>query len=243
MVAAVCCKDTAPLPAFSVNSPANRLVPSFFASASPLESADPKLLTSAHSKRLTENLSPAESAVTKTGGILPPPFVTPLELSPSSAASISCRINGLRTLCTNQLIKNCCISRSFIRLRTLAKTMGGGTTYSTPKRRLEASVTKWGAPKRRPYTGKESGVEPPYSEREARLGGGRYKTQERRLKPTLLGGFLGGSDFLPAAGALAELQNLFSEADGFGGDFDELVVGDEFDGLFEAELAMGNEAN
>src|SRR5579859_3390409 len=57
------------------------------------------------------------------------------------------------------------------------------------------------------------------------------------------GGFLGGADFLPAAGAFAELQNLFAQADGFGRDFDELVVGDEFDGLFEAEFAMGNEAN
>src|SRR5579859_6223571 len=57
------------------------------------------------------------------------------------------------------------------------------------------------------------------------------------------GGFLGGADFLPAAGAFAELQNLFAEADGFGGDFDEFIVGDELDGLFEAEFAMGNEAN
>src|SRR6267154_3435189 len=120
-----------PPPASSVNSPANRLVPVFAVPTSPLESAEPKSLASAHSKRLTDNLSLAESAVTKTGGILPPPFVTPLEPSPTPASSISRRINGLRTLCTNQLIKNCRISRSFMRLRTLAKTMGGGTTYST----------------------------------------------------------------------------------------------------------------
>src|SRR5258707_3587867 len=139
MLAVVPLLDTAPLPASSVNSPANRLVPAFSASASPLESADPKSLASAHSKRLTQNLSPAESAVTKTGGILPPPFVTPLELSPTPASSIFRRINGLRTLCTNQLIKNCRISRIFMRLRTLAKMMGGGTTYSTPERRLGPS--------------------------------------------------------------------------------------------------------
>src|SRR5256885_12847718 len=169
MVAAVSCKDTAPLPASSVNSPANRLVPSFSASASPLESADPKLLASAHSKRLTENLSPAESAVTETGGILPPPFVTPLEPSPSPASSIFRRINGLRTLCTNQSVRNCRISRSFMRLRTLAKTMGGGTTYSTPKRWLEASLTKWGAlkcgPVQKERTERKSGVEPPHSKK------------------------------------------------------------------------------
>jgi len=33
------------------------------------------------------------------------------------------------------------------------------------------------------------------------------------------------------------------EADGFGRNFDELVVGDEFDRLFEAEFAVRNEAN
>lgn len=48
---------------------------------------------------------------------------------------------------------------------------------------------------------------------------------------------------MPAAGAFAELQNFFAQADGFGGDFDEFIVGNEFDGLFEAEFAMGNEAN
>src|SRR5882757_7792469 len=291
MVAAVSCKDTAPLPASSVNSPANRLVPVFAAPASPLESADPKLLTSAHSKRLTENLSPAESAVTKTRGILPPPFVTPLEHSPTPASSISRRINGLRTLCTHRLIKNCRISRSFIRLRTLAKTMGGGTTYSTPKRRLEAlpgqaNVTKWGALKcgpvqkertertHRKNVQKEKAVSSrrtpknegpsrkmaPTESNGADLKIGHYKREKRRghdiscpytrmentgtgRLPVLLGGFLGGADFLPAAGAFAELQDLFAEADGFGRDFDEFVVGDEFHGLFEAEFAMGNEAN
>ena len=46
--------------------------------------------------------------------------------------------------------------------------------------------------------------------------------------------FLAGADFLPAAGAAVGLQDLFSEADGFGGDFHEFVVGYEFDGLLEA---------
>ena len=48
---------------------------------------------------------------------------------------------------------------------------------------------------------------------------------------------------MPAAGALVVLQNFFAEPDGFGSDLDELVVGDEFDGLLEAQLAMGDEAN
>ena len=50
----------------------------------------------------------------------------------------------------------------------------------------------------------------------------------------LLAGFLAGADFLPAAGAAVGLQDFFAEADGFGGDFHEFVVGDEFDGLLEA---------
>ncbi len=152
MLAVVPLLDTAPLPASSVNSPANRLVPAFSASASPLESADPKSLASAHSKRLTENLSPAESAVTETGGILPPPIVTPLEPSPSPASSICRRINSLRTLCTNQLIKNCRISRSFIRLRTLAKTMGGWHYLFDAKTPAGSQRYKMGRTKVRPCT-------------------------------------------------------------------------------------------
>ncbi len=50
----------------------------------------------------------------------------------------------------------------------------------------------------------------------------------------LLAGFLAGADFLPAAGAAVGLQDFFAEADGFGGDFHEFVVGDEFDGLLQA---------
>jgi len=49
-----------------------------------------------------------------------------------------------------------------------------------------------------------------------------------------LAGFLAGADFLPAAGAAVCLQNFFAEADRFGSDFYELVVGYELDGLFEA---------
>src|SRR6266481_3893196 len=52
-----------------------------------------------------------------------------------------------------------------------------------------------------------------------------------------LAGFLAGADFLPAAGAAVGLQDFFAEADGFGGDFDEFVIGDEFDGLLEGIFA------
>jgi len=45
---------------------------------------------------------------------------------------------------------------------------------------------------------------------------------------------LAGADFLPAAGAAVGLQDFFAEADGFGGDFHEFVVGYEFDGLLQA---------
>ena len=41
----------------------------------------------------------------------------------------------------------------------------------------------------------------------------------------LLTGFLAGADFLPAAGAAVGLQDFFTEADGFGGDFHESVRG------------------
>ncbi len=54
------------------------------------------------------------------------------------------------------------------------------------------------------------------------------------LELLLAGGFLAGADFLPAAGAAVGLQDFFAEADGLGGDFDEFVVGDEFDGLLQA---------
>ena len=125
MVAAVSCKDTAPLPASFVNSLANRLVPYFAVPASPLESADPRSLASAHSKRLTENLSPAESAVVKNRGRGVPHFVTEIEPSLSQCSLISRQISSLRTLSANQHLTKRCISRSFMRLRTLAKMMGG----------------------------------------------------------------------------------------------------------------------
>jgi len=56
MVAMVRSQDTAPLPASSVNSPANSLVPVPAAPASLLQSAVPRPLPTAHSKRLPENL-------------------------------------------------------------------------------------------------------------------------------------------------------------------------------------------
>src|SRR5215470_19342710 len=68
MVAAVCHLDTAPLPAPSVNSPANRLVPTSTTLLSPLYSTLVDTPATAHSKRLTRNLSPLESALTKNRG-------------------------------------------------------------------------------------------------------------------------------------------------------------------------------
>jgi hypothetical protein len=54
-----------------------------------------------------------------------------------------------------------------------------------------------------------------------------------KQNPVLLGGFVAGANFLPAARAPVGLQDFLAEADGFWRDLDELVVGDEFDGLFE----------
>lgn len=76
MVAVVSHEDTATFPASAVNSLANSLVPVSAAPANPLESALTNPLASAHSKRLTKNLTPAESALAKNRGILPSPFVT-----------------------------------------------------------------------------------------------------------------------------------------------------------------------
>src|SRR5216684_2277665 len=130
MVAAVFSRDTAPLPAPSVNSLANRLVPDFSAPASPLQSAVPRPLTTADSKELTENLSRLDSPVAKNRGRGVPHFVTTLELPPSLVSFISSRIRGLRTLCTNQPAARRRISCSFFTLRTLAKMMGGGASCS-----------------------------------------------------------------------------------------------------------------
>src|SRR5512137_2718143 len=51
---------------------------------------------------------------------------------------------------------------------------------------------------------------------------------------------LAGADFLPAARALVGLQNFLAQPDRFRRDFHEFVVGNEFDGLFQAQFAMGN---
>ena len=48
---------------------------------------------------------------------------------------------------------------------------------------------------------------------------------------------------LPAAGAALGVEDFFAEADGLGRDFDEFVVGDEFDSGFESEHAVRDEAN
>src|SRR5581483_10766418 len=49
-------------------------------------------------------------------------------------------------------------------------------------------------------------------------------------------------DGLVAAGAAVGLENFFAQAEGFGGDFYEFVVGDELDGLLEGQLLVGDEA-
>src|SRR5256885_13815781 len=113
MVAAVFSRDTAPLPASSVNSLANRLVPDFAAPASPLQSAVPRSLTTADSKGLAENLSRLDSAVAKNRGRGVPLFVTILELPPSLVSFISSQISGLPTLCTNQPAAKRRLSSSF----------------------------------------------------------------------------------------------------------------------------------
>src|ERR1700692_75917 len=59
----------------------------------------------------------------------------------------------------------------------------------------------------------------------------------------LLRSFGIGADLLPALGALLRVENFLAQADGFGRDFDKFVVGDELDGLFEAQLAVRDEAN
>src|SRR5262245_7396362 len=68
MLAAVSLLDTAPLPAFFVNSAANSLVPEFFVPASPLRSTLLRPLRTVHSKELPAKLSPLDSALTKKGG-------------------------------------------------------------------------------------------------------------------------------------------------------------------------------
>src|SRR5215475_9336262 len=120
MVAVVSHEDTAPLPASSVNSAANRLVPEFFAPASPLQSILTELSTSIHSKRLTENVSPLDSILTKNRGVGVPLFVTRIELSPSLRHSKSLPFRSLHTppalFCTREQS----IFFSSNRLRTLA---------------------------------------------------------------------------------------------------------------------------
>jgi hypothetical protein len=71
----------------------------------------------------------------------------------------------------------------------------------------------------------------------------RRESKPQLLNPVLLRGFRVGADLLPAARAFLGVENFFAQADGFRRDLDELVVGDEFDGLLEAQLAVGNQAD
>src|SRR5258706_3272087 len=64
------------------------------------------------------------------------------------------------------------------------------------------------------------------------------------FKPVLLlRGFGVGADLLPPAWTLFHVQNFFAQADGFWRYLDELIVGDEFDCLLEAQLPMRNQAD
>src|SRR5579871_554064 len=129
MVAAVCSQDTAPLPASPVNSPANSLVPRFPAPATPLQSTLPRPLTTAHSKRLTQNLSPFDSALPKTQGYTLPLFVTTLEPSSSNASSIHLPFTLLRTrTCRTQWKKS-----TTHRLCAYAFSLGGRSFSSGKK--------------------------------------------------------------------------------------------------------------
>src|ERR1700760_2086152 len=53
---------------------------------------------------------------------------------------------------------------------------------------------------------------------------------------SLLRSFLAGANLLPAARTLVGLQNFFAKANRLRRDFDEFIVSNEFDRLFEAEL-------
>ena len=125
MVADVSCKDTVPLPASSVNSPANSLVPEFSAPVTPLFATLTRSLVSADSKGLTANLSPLFATLTKTPGVGVPLFVTSLELPPSMFPLNSHRITFLRAPRTKRPAQNRRIPCSFISLRTLAENKGG----------------------------------------------------------------------------------------------------------------------
>src|ERR1700733_6008692 len=59
----------------------------------------------------------------------------------------------------------------------------------------------------------------------------------------LLRGFVAGANFLPAARPSVGLQDFLAEADGLWRDLDEFVVGDEFDGLLEAQFAVRNQSD
>src|SRR2546427_9944390 len=56
-------------------------------------------------------------------------------------------------------------------------------------------------------------------------------------------GCLAGADFLPAPRPLVRGEDFLPQANRFRRDLDEFVVGDEFDGLFEAQLAMRDQAD
>ena len=46
-----------------------------------------------------------------------------------------------------------------------------------------------------------------------------------------------------AAFSLVELQDFFAQAEGLRGDLDVFIVGDELDGLFQIQIAEGNQAD
>jgi hypothetical protein len=54
---------------------------------------------------------------------------------------------------------------------------------------------------------------------------------------TMLGSFGAGADFLPALGALFRVEDFLAQPDGLRCDLNELVIGNEFDGLFKRHVA------
>ena len=48
---------------------------------------------------------------------------------------------------------------------------------------------------------------------------------------------------LPAFGTAILLQNFFAQAERLGRDLDHFIVGDEFDGLLQVEIAVGHQAD
>ena len=60
------------------------------------------------------------------------------------------------------------------------------------------------------------------------------------MKQRLRRGFGAGADFLPPLRALLRIENFLAQANGLGGDFYVLIVGNELDRLFERHFPRWN---